>query len=96
MLFLGARTVVGPVQIHRLTKKGKFDDIQYIKIRNKLNVIVGIGVIAIVVLLFIVLVFDLFVVGALSIPLLSILTVFIVIDVGCDILTFIRLEKISV
>lgn len=93
LLFLAARTIVGPYQMRRLTKKGKFDDLQYLKVRNKQNVFIGILVIIAVILLFIILVYNLFTVGQLSLPVLVILTVFIIMDVGYDFLTFHRLEK---
>ena len=90
---LCARIIVGPIQMYLLTKKGKFDDLRYLTVRNKQNAIIGIGVIIAVALLFVILSYNLFTVGFFSLPILSILTVFIVVDFGYDILTYFQLKK---
>jgi len=93
LLFLSARIILGPLQMYYYTKQGKFKDFQFLKHRNKLNVMVGIAVVATVVVLFFILLLQLFTVGALTLPILSLLAVFIFIDVGYDILTFFQLKK---
>lgn len=93
LLFLGARSIAEPVQIHWLTKKGRFNDLIYLTKRNKLNVVVGIGTISAVIILYVVLFYHLFAVGVLTIQVLTILTVFIIIDVGCDFITYHRLKQ---
>jgi len=93
LLFLGARSVTEPVQIHWLTRKGKFNDLSYFTKRNKLDVIGGSGMIAAVILLYFVLVYHLFSVGALTLQVLTILAIFIVIDAGYDFFTYYRLRQ---
>ena len=93
LLFLGARSIAEPVQIHWLAKKGKFNDLTYLTKRNKLHVIGNILLIAAVIVLYVVLVYHLFPVGVLTIPVLTILTVFIAIDAGQDFFVYYRLRQ---
>ena len=93
LLFLGIRFIAEPVQIYWLTKKNKFNDRLYLTKGNKLNVVVGIGVITTVIILYIVLICHLFSIGELSLQILSILTVFIVIDIGCDFFMYYHLKQ---
>jgi phosphatidylglycerophosphate synthase len=93
LVLLGARSIAEPVQIHWLTKKGKFDDLAYITKRNKLNVIVGILVVSGIVAAYFVLINHLFRVGSLTLEVLSILAVFVAIDVGADFFTYYQLKQ---
>ena len=93
LVLLGARSIAEPVQIHWLAKKGKFDDLTYITKRNKLNVIVGILVVSGIIAAYPVLTYHLFWVGSLNLEVLSILAVFVAVDVGSDFFTYYHLKQ---
>lgn len=93
LVLLGARSIAEPVQIHWLTKKGKFDDLTYITKRNKLNVVVGILVVSGIIAAYFVLTYHLFWVGSLTLEVLLILAVFVAVDVVWDFFTYYRLKQ---
>ena len=93
LVLLGARLIAEPVQIHWLTKKGKFNDLTYIIKRNRLNVIVGVLVVSGIIAAYPVLTYHLFWVGSLTIEVLLILAVFVAIDVGWDFFTYYQLKQ---
>ena len=93
LLFLGARSLVEPIQIHWLSKKGKLDDLMYLTKRNKLNVIGDVFVIIAVIILYVVLIYRLFTIGSLTLPVLIVLTVFIAVDAGHDFFIYYRLRQ---
>jgi hypothetical protein len=93
LVLLTARTLVEPVQMHWLTKKGKFNDLIYITKRNKLNVIVGIIVVFCIIAAYPVLIYHLFWVGSLTLDVLFILATFVAVDVGWDFLMYYQLRR---
>jgi hypothetical protein len=93
LALLGARSIAEPIQIHWLAKKGKFDDLTYIRKRNKLNVIVGILVVSGIIAAYFVLTYHLFWIGSLTLEVLLILAVFVAIDVGWDFFTYYQLKQ---
>jgi hypothetical protein len=93
LVLLGARSIAEPVQIHWLSKKGKFDDLTYITKRNKLNVIVGILVVSGIIAAYPVITYHLFWVGSLTLEVLLILAVFVAIDFGADFFTYYQLKQ---
>ncbi|HVQ01189.1 MAG TPA: hypothetical protein VMT57_06715 [Candidatus Thermoplasmatota archaeon] len=93
MVLLAARSIVEPVQIRWLTKKGKFNDLVYITKRNKLNVLVGIIVVSGIVAAYPVVTYHLFWVGSLTLQVLSILAVFVAVDVGWDFFMYHQLKQ---
>jgi hypothetical protein len=93
LVLLAARSIAEPVQIHWLTKKGKFNDLSYIKKRNKLNVIVGIVVVCGIIAAYPVITYHLFWVGSLTLEVVSILAVFVAVDVGWDFFMYYQLKQ---